>query len=167
MVVCTARFDLLYLFTPKELDNSNIMHQVHPFVFLKCCADELSTGLSSVVLKALTFDLLFLMLRQYERCIPCRSQKTNDGLTQSFSRAAINLHFLFRAKGICHWLGTIGDDHLGLCSVWCFFAVCRLCTCVCVCAHKYTRTDTPSPFPSCHSLFVELGCGFGPWLTCV
>lgn len=79
------------------------MHH-YPFVILKSCEDELCTGLSSVVLEDLTSDPLLLMLHQDECCIPCRSQKTNDWPVQSFSRAAINLHFLFRAKGIGHWL---------------------------------------------------------------
>lgn len=40
------------------------------------------------------------MLHQDEGCIPCRSQKINAWLMQTFSSAAINLHFLCRAKGL-------------------------------------------------------------------
>lgn len=91
------------------------------------------------------------MLRQDECCIPCRSQKMNDRLMQSCSRAAINLHFLFRVKGIGLWLENMcyrlclprrSSETPWLCSVLCFFIVGRLCTCMCV--HINTHTDTPS-----------------------
>ncbi|TNN53981.1 hypothetical protein EYF80_035805 [Liparis tanakae] len=72
-----------------------------------CREDGPSAGLCSVVLKALTSDPLLLTLHRDERCVPCRSQKTNEGRTPSFSRAGINLHFLPRAKGTGRRLETM------------------------------------------------------------
>lgn len=130
------------------------MHLFLSLSLLESCEDELSTGLSRVVLKALTSDPLLLMLHEDERYIPCRSHKTNDRLMQSFSWAAINLHFLFGAK---RNRLLVGDQVLlppSACSqsagtldcTFVFFAISRLYTCMCM-RREHTHTYSFPHFP--------------------
>lgn len=104
--VCLPVHSVVY-FLHMLLKPSRLQRHGWPLPLLRPGKDELSTGHSGVLLKTLTFDLLLVMHHQDEFCIPCRSQKMNDRPVQGSRGAAIDLHFLFRAKGSGRWLGSM------------------------------------------------------------